>query len=274
MPLRGSLVRYAPIPCVCDALGRSRRPTADRRSFLLHRRPSATTPRPSPCPCARPPRARSTCRGCTARLHSPARRPSGTTRRSSPRPGARPPRSGAQGLPHGFKLGLRRLKHIGRPSVCIGRVIHPVELVVVACKDSMGRVSLGCHCLSPIGKQKRRDRDVGNLREQVISGSYAPSTPRWRDLIRSPGHVSLSTRSNDPHTHTRMHVHTKSEESSTSTRRTRASTHTQSIAPRARARTLIKLVSTHSADTWTALRYVCTGANQVCVFVFIRRALV
>jgi hypothetical protein len=31
-------MRYALIPCVCDALKLSRRPTADRRSFLLNLR--------------------------------------------------------------------------------------------------------------------------------------------------------------------------------------------------------------------------------------------
>ena len=142
-------------------------------------------------------------------------------------------------------------------------MIHPVELVIVACKDSMGRVSLGCHCLSPIGKQKRRDRGAEDLREQVIGGSSRcmgrstrmPRQPRTDVTLFVPcdtlvcRHAATSL--------TRTHARTRAQnltESSTSTRRTRTSTHTQSIAPRARAHALSKRVHAHSADTRTALQ--------------------
>ena len=48
MPLRGSLMGESARPYVWDALGRSRRPTADRRSFLLNRRSARPAPRVQP----------------------------------------------------------------------------------------------------------------------------------------------------------------------------------------------------------------------------------
>ena len=122
----------------------------------------------------------------------------------------------------------------------------------------MGRVSLGCHGLSPGGKKGRRDRDVGDTREQVIGGSSRcmgrptrmPRQPRTENnrfvhpdtLVCRHAATSL----------TRTHARTRAQnltESSTSTRLTRASTRTQTIAPRARARPLRKRVHGHSAVT-------------------------
>ena len=95
-------------------------------------------------------------------------------------------------------------------------------------------------------------RRIGPIHGEINALAARPS--RWCGLIRSLGHVSLSTRSNDPHAHTRTHARTNLTESSTSTRRTRTSTHKQSISPRARAHALSKRVHAHSADTRAALQ--------------------
>ena len=121
----------------------------------------------------------------------------------------------------------------------------------------MSRVSLGCHGLSPGGKKGRRDRDVGDTREQVIGGSSRcmgrstrmPRQPRTQNnrFVHPDTLVCQHAATTRTRTHARTHTQNLTD-SSTSTR-LRALQRTHEPLHRARAHVHSEKSSTHTART-------------------------